>query len=169
MSTILRAAAALVFLVAAQCAAAAPASDASVRQLLEISQARKLVDAMLGQVDAMMTRGIQDALKGNAPTPKQEQAIAKMKNEMVALLKEQLTWEKLEPMYLRLYRETFTEDEVQGMLVFYRTPAGQAVIHKMPVLMQRTMTDMQQVMSGLMPRMQKIQEEFVAEAKAGSK
>lgn len=33
-----------------------PASEASVRELLAITQSRKLVDSTMGQVDAMMQR-----------------------------------------------------------------------------------------------------------------
>jgi hypothetical protein len=80
-----------------------------------------------------------------------------------------LTWKKLEPQYIRLYQESFTEEEVAGMLSFYRTPAGQAVIDKMPVLMQRTMVDVQKMIVGITPQMKKIQEDFVAEISAASK
>jgi hypothetical protein len=92
-----------------------------------------------------------------------------MKNNMVALLQGDLAWEKLEPMYLRLYTESFTEEEVGGMLAFYKTPAGQAVINKMPVLMQKTMLEVQKMSSGLAPRMQEIQKDFAAEMKSAEK
>lgn len=77
----------------------------------------------------------------------------------------EFAWEKLEPVYLRLYRASFTEEEIVGMLSFYKTPAGQAVITKMPLLTQNTMIEIQKLLSGITPQIQKIQEDFIAEMK----
>jgi len=148
---------------------AEPASESSIKQLLAVTQAKKLLDGMQAQLDSLMDNVIQQALKGKSPTAKQQEAITHMKNNMVALLQGDLAWEKLEPMYLRLYTESFTEEEVGGMLAFYKTPAGQAVINKMPVLMQKTMLEVQKMSSGLAPRMQEIQKDFAAEMKSAEK
>jgi hypothetical protein len=149
-------------------AMAAPPSDGSLKQLLAVTQARKLLDGMRAQFDSLMNNAIQQELKGKTPTAKQQQAIANMRKRMVALMQGALAWEKIEPMYLRLYKESFTEEEVAGMLSFYKTPAGQAVINKMPVMMQKTMLELQKMMSGMAPQMQKIEQDFVAELKAAS-
>lgn len=147
---------------------AAPASEGSVRQLLAVSQAQKLMDGMGGQLNALMNNAVQQALNGKAPNAKQQQAITKMKNRMVALMQGELAWEKVEPMYVRLYMESFSEEEVAGMVAFYKTPAGQAVINKMPLLMQKTMVEVQTMVSSTAPKMQKIQEDFMAEMKVAS-
>jgi hypothetical protein len=116
-----------------------------------------------------MSNAMQQELRGRNPTPRQQQAIEKMKDKMVAVMQGELSWANLEPMYMRLYRESFTEEEIGGMLSFYRTPAGQAVINKTPALMQKTMQEMQRMMSGMSPKMQKILEEFLADMKEASK
>lgn len=159
----------IAFLFCSTAAMAAPASEGSIKQLLAVTQAQKLVDGMQGQFDSLMNNSIQQALKGKIPTAKQQRAIDNMKNRMVSLMQGELAWEKLEPQYIRLYQESFTEEEVAGMLSFYRTPAGQAVIDKMPMLMQRTMVDVQKMIVGITPQMKKIQEDFVAEMSAASK
>ena len=124
---------------------------------------------MRSRFDLQMTNAAQQALNGQTSSPRQQQAITNMKNRMVALMQDELAWKKLEPMFLRLYKESFTEEEVAGMLSFYQTPAGQAIIYKMPMLMQRTMLEIQKMSSGLAPQMQKIQQDFVAEMTAASK
>ncbi len=159
----------IAFLFCSTTAMAAPSSEGSIKQLLAITHAQKLVDGMRGQFDSLMNNIIQQALKGKTPTAKQQQAIENMKNRMVALIQGELAWGKLEPLYLRLYQESFTEEEVAGMLSFYETPAGQAVIYKMPVLMQKTMVDMQKMIVEITPQMQTIQENFVAEISAANK
>ena len=65
-----------------------------------------------------------------------------------------------------IYRNTFSQAEVDGMLGFYRSPAGQAVIAKMPLVMQNTMQSMQGRMAVMMPRIQELQRDTVARLRA---
>jgi hypothetical protein len=159
----------VLLLSSAQALAAAPASENSIKQLLTVTQAQKLIDGMRNQVDAMINASVKQALNGKTPNPSEQKAINNMRTKMVAVVQGELAWEKLEPLYLRLYKESFTEEEVAGMLVFYKTPAGQAVIHKMPVLMQKTMLEVQTMLRGVMPKLQQIQQDFVGELKAAGK
>jgi hypothetical protein len=147
-------------------ATAAPASEASVRQLLAVTQAQSLLEGLRGQVDGLIQNTVQQALKGKTPTPKQQQAIAQMTTQMAAVVQAELAWHTLEPMYIRLYKSAFTEQEVAGMLAFYKTPAGKAVIQKMPTLMQQTMLEVQKMAVGMGPKIQKIQDQFLADMAA---
>lgn len=144
-------------------AMAAPASEESIKQLIAVTHAEKLVDNLLLQYDSIMKSVVQQTLNGKTPNAKQQQAIERLKNKLGALLQANMGWKKLEPLYLRLYQETFTEEEITGMLSFYSTPAGQALINKMPVLMQKSMQELPRMVTELMPEMKKINEEFVAE------
>lgn len=59
---------------------------------------------------------------------------------------DEMSWAKMKPQYVRLYVETFDQDEVDGLLAFYATPAGQAMINKMPIVMPKMMGVMQDSM-----------------------
>jgi hypothetical protein len=72
-------------------------------------------------------------------------------------------------MSIRLYKESFSEEEVAGMLAFYKTPAGQAVIFKMPVLTQQIMIETHKMMNVLLPKIKVIEQQFAAELAAASK
>lgn len=135
--------------------------EESIKQLLEVTKARKLLDAMMPQMDAMMESSIQAGLQASMKhlTPEQQATIDEMRTRVVARFKEDFTWEKMEPMYIKIYKESFTQEEVDGMLEFYATPAGEALIEKMPVVMQKSMSEMQSMMMPLMQDIQKIQEE----------
>ncbi len=109
---------------------------------------------------------IKQSLKGRQVSQKEQQAINNMKSKMVALLKQEYTWDKIEPTITKIYSESFTEEEVKGMIDFYQTPSGQAVIKKMPIVMQKSMVGMQSQMNVLLPKMQAIQREFLEELKA---
>ncbi len=145
---------------------AAPASEESVKQLMVVTQSQKLLDGMQKQIDALMTNAVRQGLQGKTPSLKQQQAIEKFKNSIAAVVKEQLSWEKQEPMYVRLYRQTFTEEEITGMLAFYKTPAGQAVINKMPALMLQTLAEIQKQTVEMAPKMERIKQQFYADMAA---
>jgi hypothetical protein len=148
-------------------AAGSPASEESIKQLLEVAQARKLIDSVMSQMDTLMLQTIQKATQGKEVPPKIQKEIDQQQAEVTRLMKELLDWSKLEPMYVRIYQKTFSQPEVDGMIAFYKTPAGQAVIAKMPSAMQNTMDEMQQMMLPVMQKMQRMQQDVAAEMKAG--
>lgn len=146
-----------------------PPSEASVKQLLEVAQARKLVDSIMAQMDNLMQQSIAQATKGQTISPKVQKEVDKGRSEALAMMKELLDWSKLEPIYVRVYQKSFSQPEVDGMIAFYKTPAGQAVIGKMPAVMQNTMDETQQMMAPVMQKIQKTQQDVVAEMKAEGK
>jgi uncharacterized protein len=146
-----------------------PPSEASIKQLLEVAQARKLVDSIMMQMDNLMQQSIAQATKGQTVPPKVQKEIDQGRGEALAMMKDLLDWSKLEPLYVRVYQKSFSQQEVDGMIAFYKTPAGQAVIGKMPAVMQNTMDEMQQMMAPVMQKIQKMQQDVVAEMKAETK
>ena len=147
-------------------AADPPPSDASVKQLLEVTQAHKLLDSTMAQMNGFMTQMMQQATQGQKITPQIQKDIEKRQSQMTADLKELLDWNKLEPMYTRIYQKSFTQQEVDGIIGFYKTTAGQAVINKMPVVLQNTLSEMQQMMDPMIQRMRQDQQAIVAEIQA---
>jgi hypothetical protein len=147
---------------------AAP-TEASIRQLLEVAQAHKLIDSVMAQMENLMQQTIVQATKGQQIPAKVQKDIDQRRADLVATMKELLDWKKLEPMYVRIYQKTFTQQEVDGMIAFYKTPAGQAVISKMPSAMQNTVDEMQAMMGPVMQKMQQMQQDVVAEMKAETK
>jgi hypothetical protein len=143
-----------------------PPSEASVKQLLEVMQAHKMLDATMAQMSAFMKQMMEQATQGQKITPQIQKDIDRRQSEMTNTFKEVLDWNKLEPMYVRVYQKSFTQPELDGMIGFYKTTAGQAVINKMPVVMQNTMSEMQQMMQPMIQRMRQQQQEVVAEIKA---
>lgn len=169
MLRILMAASLALFTLSPVFAAEQPASEASIRELMIVTESKKLIEGTVGQVDAMMQASMQQAIGGQPISPEQQKVLDQMRAKMVALLKEQLGWASLEPMMIDIYQKTFTEKEVRGMLDFYRTDAGKAVIAKMPLVMQHTMQAMQMRMSQMMPKMQQLQQETLAQLKEARK
>jgi hypothetical protein len=72
-------------------------------------------------------------------------------------------------MYVRIYQKSFTQGEIDGLIAFYKTSTGQALLTKMPVVMQNTMNELQQMMQPMMQRIGRMQQEVVAEIQAEKK
>jgi hypothetical protein len=141
-------------------------SEASVKQLLELSQVHKILDATMAQMDALMRQAMQQATRGQFVSPKVQKDIDRRQAEMMSIFKETLDWNRLGPMYVRVYQKSFTQPEIDNLIAMYRTPGAQTMLNKMPIVLQNTMAEMQQIMQPMMQRIQRMQQEVVAELQA---
>lgn len=144
----------------------APPSDASLEQLLEVAHVHKTLDAVMDQMDAMMKNAYQQVTAGQTVSPETQKIFDQARVDVVSMCKEQLTWEKMEPIYLRIYRKSLSQSEVDGMIAFYKTTAGQAMINKMPLILQNTMAEVGQMMGPMMQRVERMQKDLMAEVQA---
>ena len=62
--------------------------------------------------------------------------------------------EKMRADYVAIYAETFTEEELRGMVEFYQSPVGRKLIEKTPELMRRSMMITQKQMADMMPKVE---------------
>ena len=144
----------------------APVSDASLRELLEVTQAHKILDTMMGQVDATIRSASTQALAGKTLTPEQQTIFDDGGHQMVGVLNEALSWDVMEPLYMDTYRRSFTQSEMDGMLAFYKSPAGQAMIAKLPLVVQNIMQLTSERMQVITPKLQQIQQDMVQRLRA---
>lgn len=147
-------------------AADRPPSEASIEQLLQVTQAHKLLDATMAQVGAMLRKSAQQAMAGQPIDAGEQKILDAQMSKLDDLLKQQMSWDKMEPMYVDLYRQTFTQKEINDILIFYQSPSGQSMITKMPVLTGHLMQMMQGKMATLMPQLQKINHDTVSALEA---
>ena len=145
---------------------AATPSDESLRELMKITDMPRMLESSMAQVDAMMNATMQQALAGQEVSEADQKVLQEMQGEMVTLLKQEMSWAQLEPVFMQIYSDSLSQSEVDGMLEFYRSEAGKAVIAKMPVIMQNSMQLMQQKMGSMMPKIQEIQQAAIAKIQA---
>lgn len=141
-------------------------SDASLNELLTITESQKLVDSMWVQVEGMMNTAAKQALGNTSLNSEQQKVMADANAKVATVFKDEFGFEKLKPMMISIYQESFSQEEIDGMIKFYKSKAGQAVIKKMPLVMQSTMTNVQAQMSTVIPKIQKIQQEAIEQVKA---
>jgi hypothetical protein len=143
-----------------------PADEAIVRELIEVTEAARLLDDVGTQIDAMMEQSVRNALAGKPVSAGQQALLDELRTKVVGIFRESMSWQAMEPMIIEVYRKSFTRKEIEGMLDFYRTDAGRAVIAKLPLVMQHTMAAMQDNLKIMMPKIQAVQTDILARLKA---
>jgi hypothetical protein len=145
--------------------AAEPTAE-SVEKLMEVTKTEALVEQMYGNFETAMRAGMQQAVAGQRLTDKQQAIINEAPREFAAVLREELSWAKIKPLYVGIYRESFTQEEIDGMLAFYATPVGRATIEKMPQVMTRSMQLMQVMAAPMAGKMREVMQRAIEKAQS---
>jgi uncharacterized protein len=124
----------------------------SIKEIMQITDSRKMLDSIMKQSDSIMKNSLQQALEGENITHEQQKQLDDMMNDIYLTFKQEMSWEKLEPLFVKVYQESFTQEEVDGMLAFYKSSSGQAIIHKMPLVLQNTMSETQKLMGAALQK-----------------
>jgi uncharacterized protein len=143
---------------------AAP-TEGSIRQLFQVMHTSALLDAYVAQMDQTVHASMRQSVQGATLNAEEQQILDDMSGEMIEMLRQELNWASLEPLMIAVYRRSFTQQEVDGMLKFYGSPLGQSVITKQPLAMQQMVQAMQQRVSALQSRVAQLQSETAAALK----
>ncbi|MGD0577866.1 MAG: DUF2059 domain-containing protein [Bryobacteraceae bacterium] len=138
---------------------------AKIDEMLQLMHYDQTMKQMLEQMQSMQ---IEQLKKMDGPA--EARALAEeIMQKVMALIADHWSYEKVKPICVQLYAEVFSEEEIDGIVSFYRSPAGKAMLEKMPQMMQRMMTMMQKLTGDLQPEIQKIAEEAKRKADAMQK
>jgi hypothetical protein len=143
----------LVLMLGATVASATPATSESVEALLAITRMEAAVNGLYADVEKALDQQMTLVLSQARPSDAQREALEAMQRDIRAALRNELSWASLKPAYVQLYQESLTQEEVDGLLEFYRTPSGQALIHKMPVIMRTSIALSQDKVRPLVARL----------------
>lgn len=147
-------------------AAAQPPTAESIETLLTLTRAEAVMDQMFDFMAQAMRQGVAAETERAGLTTAQKQAMDAVPGRMMEVARQEMRWATLKPQYVRLYQETFEQADIDGMIAFYRSPAGQASITKMPVVMQKSMTISQGEIRRLMPKLKQVLDDAINQAKA---
>ena len=143
--------------------AAAP-SDKSIETLLGVMHVQAMLDQMLNQMDNGMQQGLEqglkESLKGKGPSAAQKAKIDEFQKKVSGIIKEDLSYSKTKDVYFQVYREVFTQDEVNSIIAFYSSPAGKAMVEKVPVAMQKAGALVQERIAPMAQKLQAMMEDF---------
>ncbi|MGE8279285.1 MAG: DUF2059 domain-containing protein [Stenotrophomonas sp.] len=144
-------------------ALAAPPTDADINRLLAASRAQNMLDSMLPQMEAMQAQQFAQLTANEQLSADQKARVQRIQQRTSQTLREALSWSQMRPMYVELYKQSFSKEDVLAMAEFYESAAGQSLLDKTPTLMQNLMVAIQQKMTPLLADLQKDLEQITNE------
>jgi hypothetical protein len=154
--------------------ATARADDASkhakVKELFQLTSMQNRVDQIrvsaLAQARAF---AVQQFASTGVSAQQDDKGLSAYYDKLNALVAQSYNWTKLEPAYEQVYAELYTEDELDGILAFYKSPVGQAFLAKTPEATRQVLAISRQQFEALTPQIQKLTEDYVDQLRAQPK
>jgi hypothetical protein len=106
---------------------------AKAAQMVELLHTERMVQ----QASVTILKQVSDAAEkaaGPNPTPQNKAQLADFENKTSQMIDAQEGWKALEPAIADFYAKTFTEQELDVIIAFFKTPASTAFLDKMPTI-----------------------------------
>lgn len=133
--------------------------EAAAKALLEALQMRELHEAQFDQLYPQMLAIAEDM----GMLEKDRASYEKVYGRMVDLMREEFSWQKLEPVISEAYMRVYTEAELWELATFFRSPLGQKYAERTPQLMAETNRIMRGIVTNFTQRMAELPKEMAAE------
>jgi hypothetical protein len=143
-------------------------TEASVRRVLTAAHLNTILDTYSTQIETSLRGGVQHELAGQTLNAQQSAIMQQMQDKLVALMREEMDWKRMEPQIIELYRNTFTQREVNGMLKWYTSPTGKAVVAKEPLVTQQISDYAQERVQDVVPKLMQLQKDTIAQLQAAA-
>jgi len=142
---------------------AAYADDASRRakaeELLALLHMERVSTQVMDNI-LHQTTAITAQRSGGTMTPATQAALADFQKRVVAVLEPQVGWKAIGPDYIRLCADAFTDEQLDAILAFYKSPGGAALLDKMPSINQQINQLIQPRIAALQPQMNQMLNDF---------
>ena len=133
--------------------------------LLHLEQLQKqMMDGMLTQMNTITKQ-----MASGKISAEQQAKLDQFQQKVFALIEAQISWKEMQPVYVDLYAKTFTDDELDGILVFYKSPAGAAMISKLPALTAEAQQISQKRIAAIQPQLMQMVQDLAKDAAQTSK
>jgi uncharacterized protein len=135
--------------------------QAKVKELFAVMHMDHNLDRMMSAMQHQVQVTAQSAPGTETLTPEKKKIQQEFVDNSMKVVDENFGWSELEPAYAKLYADTYTEAELDGILAFYKSPAGQAMLTKTPELSAGVMQIVHGHMGDFQPKMQSLQELYL--------
>lgn len=130
---------------------------AAAEELLLVMKTDQMMQPMYQEIRKMMF----DMSKQMGISEEESELFNRHMDRLISLLEDEFGWNKLKNDFIRIYQETYTEEELNSFIAFYKTPSGQKLIEKMPVLMKKSMEISQRNMPLMIEKMKVLQAQMM--------
>lgn len=156
----------LLFVIASCAPLTLRADDASkiakVHEFFKIAKMDQAANVAMNTTITRVTTRITQQMRSVSVTTASQQRVDELNKKLKKLIVNDLSWDSLEPEYTKLYADAYTEQQLDDLIAFYRTPTGQAVAEKTPIIAGRIADVSQERLAALLPQIQQIVRDFVS-------
>ena len=158
----------VVMLVVAPCGARADeaSKQTKVRDLFVTMHMDHMLDQMMHSIQGEVQAMAQRAPGAEQMTAPQKKLAQDFMDKSMKVVNGSVGWTVLEPEYVKLYSATYSEAEIDGILAFYKSAVGQAMLAKTPELSTGGMQIVRSRMGDFQPKIQALQREYMKQLAA---
>lgn len=138
---------------------------ATAEELLNVMNVQQSIEKSFAMVKRMIPAQMARMSQATGQTNMLSSA-TNQTDTLLDMVAREFSWDKIKDDYITLYSETFTEDEMKGIIAFYKSPEGQAFTKKQPELMKRSMELSQKLMMNILPKIQDMAKDMAEKAPA---
>ncbi len=140
--------------------------EAKVEELFKLMRLERALNQTMEIVMGQMKASAMQRLLGLNMPGELQQEVELLQREMGTVLDRHMGWNAIKADYLQIYGEAFSEEELDAILAFYRTPAGQALVERQPQMMERSAVVVQRKMEQATPEVQAMLAAWMEKMKA---
>ena len=136
---------------------------AKAKEYFKLAKTDQQMTQLMNQVIDQTKSGMLQQTAGTKVSPEEQQRANEFANKVAAVVFDSMSWDKLEPEFAKLYADAFTEQQLDDIVAFYKSPTGQAMVEKNPTLLKEGNAIAQQRMAEVGPKIQKLMQDYIAE------
>jgi hypothetical protein len=141
--------------------AAERASDADIDRLLQVMDAKSMMDKVMRQVSASQQAMVEDAF-GKDVSDADRARVRGMVARTNAIMLKHMSWADLEPVLRKVYSQVFDKREVDAMIAFYSSREGASILKKTPQVLATSMQEIQPIIRAAMVEVKAMVDEETA-------
>jgi uncharacterized protein len=141
---------------------------AKVEELVTVMHMDRMMDQMVEALKSQTAQMMQQLPDADSMTPEQKKIMADYQDKTLQIVIDSVGWKSMKPEFVTLYVQNFTEEEIDGMVAFYKSPSGQAVLNKMPQLMTAAMKLTQSRMVDVQPKLKALTDDLTKQLEAAT-
>jgi hypothetical protein len=149
-----------------------PNKQAAIAELLSLLKLDQLQQQLLSQYGRAISaqqdqleKSVSDMVRNSEDRPKIHQDIQAFEKQVFDFVAERIKFERMKPEVIKMCDESFTSEDLAGIIALYKSPAGVAYLQKLPVLTSKSVEVGTRTMKEATPELQKMTAEWVASMK----
>jgi hypothetical protein len=124
-------------------------------QIMELMEWRKQVGSTFEALTKAQIEAATSMVRQSGRAADVER-IGVMQRELNEVLVTELDWDGMSRETAQIYASVYSEEELRGILAFYQSPAGRAMVTKSPEVMNRMLGATQKLVAAVLPKIREI-------------